>query len=139
MNSEIIPNRDNFLFIKLLTCHASTFLIMPGLCVFNDHWLDNEKYKKWLKQDESNKRKAYCTACKKTIDLGSMGEGAIMSHAKGKWIINCYVFVFILHILQILHFGLVYVGKLLNQLPIITDHVRLPKLIQTVIATAIEQ
>ena len=28
--------------------------------------------------------KAYCIYCKRNIDIASMGEGALTSHAKGK-------------------------------------------------------
>ena len=57
---------------------------MPGLCSFNDIWLEQEKYKEWLQKDTLCKRKAFCTLCKKTTNLASMGEGALTSHVKGK-------------------------------------------------------
>ena len=57
---------------------------MPGFCVFNNVWLENPGYKCWLRKDAANKRKAFCTMCKKTIDIAAMGEGALISHCKGK-------------------------------------------------------
>ena len=58
--------------------------IMPGFCVFNDVWLEKPGYKHGLRKDGTNKRKAFCTMCKKTVDIAAMGEGALTSHSKGK-------------------------------------------------------
>ena len=43
--------------------------IVPGFCVFNDVWLEKPGYKHWLWKDGTNKRKAFCTMCKKTVEL----------------------------------------------------------------------
>lgn len=56
---------------------------MPGGCRFNVLWLDNEKYKLWLKQGP-DPRVASCTVCKKDLQLYTMGEAALSSHVKGK-------------------------------------------------------
>ena len=58
--------------------------IMPGFCVFNDVQLEKPGYKHWLLKDGTNKRKAFCTMYKKTVDIAAMGEGALTSHRKGK-------------------------------------------------------
>ena len=42
--------------------------IMPGFCVFNV-WLEKPAYKHWLRKDGTSNRKAFCTMCKKTIDV----------------------------------------------------------------------
>ena len=56
-----------------------------GRCVFNDVWLDNDKYKEWVRRDPTGSQyKAYCFVCKKTFELGKMGEGALVSHQKSK-------------------------------------------------------
>ena len=57
---------------------------MPGNCSFNDVWLDKKEYKTWLRKDGSDKHRAFCTVCKKSFFIGSMGEGAVISHSKGK-------------------------------------------------------
>ena len=57
---------------------------MPGLCKFNEAWLEKDFYKRLLKWVGSDQRKAYCIYCKRNIDIASMGEGALTSHAKGK-------------------------------------------------------
>lgn len=57
---------------------------MPGgKCSFSNLWLENKDYKEWLEAD-TDKRKAYCKACKKAIDISSMGEYALKSHATGQ-------------------------------------------------------
>ena len=57
---------------------------MPGLCKVNEAWLKKDCYKQLLKRGESDWCKAYCIYCKRNIDIASMGEGALTSHAKGK-------------------------------------------------------
>ena len=59
---------------------------MPGLCKFNEAWLEKDCYKRWLKWVGSDWWKAYCIYCKRNIDIASMGEG---NHAKGK-LTYCY-------------------------------------------------
>ena len=57
---------------------------MPGRCHFNEKWLEKDGYKTWLRKDDKNPNKAFCFACKKSIDLNVMGESALVSHMKGK-------------------------------------------------------
>ena len=59
---------------------------LPVLCKFNKAWLEKDCYKRWLKRVGSDWRKAYCIYCKRNIDIASMGEGTLTSHAKGKLI-----------------------------------------------------
>lgn len=51
-----------------------------GKCVFNDLWLQNPKYGKWLRKDSGNDYSAFCTVCMKTFKLGTMGVRAVESH-----------------------------------------------------------
>ena len=55
---------------------------MLGRCYFNEKWLEKDEYKSWLGGQSSFK--AFCVACRKTIDLNVMGESALVSHMKGK-------------------------------------------------------
>lgn len=57
---------------------------MPGGCRFNARWLEDEKYKLWLKRGP-NPRLATCKICKKDVQLFTMGEAALSSHMKGKF------------------------------------------------------
>ena len=57
---------------------------MPGRCHFNDKWLEKDAYKSWLQRHDKNSNKAFCFACKKSIDLNVLGESALVSHMKGK-------------------------------------------------------
>lgn len=54
-----------------------------GKCLFNDKWLEDDKYKGWLKKT-ANLKEARCDLCKKNIQLGTMGQIALDSHAKGE-------------------------------------------------------
>ena len=54
-----------------------------GKCIFNDGWLCHKDFKDWVRRD-SDKNKAYCYLCKKQIELGKMGEGALSSHQKSR-------------------------------------------------------
>ena len=56
---------------------------MPGRCHFNEKWLEKDEYKSWLQKDDKNPNKAFCFACKKSIDLIVMGESALVVHMKG--------------------------------------------------------
>ena len=51
--------------------------------MFNKSWLEEAKYKKWLAEVSGDKNKAWCTVCCREIIIGSMGEGALRSHAAG--------------------------------------------------------
>ena len=37
-------------------------------------WLKKDEYESWLQKDNKNPNKAFCFACKKSIDLSVMGE-----------------------------------------------------------------
>ena len=53
-------------------------------CKFRKDWLGKKEYKDWIQEVHDSPSKAYCHACKKTIDLSNMGQGALTSHMKGK-------------------------------------------------------
>lgn len=53
-----------------------------GKSIFNDSWLMDEQFKKWLKKTP-NKDKAECVVCCAIIDITVMGKSALTSHAKG--------------------------------------------------------
>lgn len=51
-----------------------------GKTVFNRKWL--YKYS-WVKEVKSDNRSAYCSVCRKNLDLCKMGESALKSHMLG--------------------------------------------------------
>ena len=53
-----------------------------GKCKFNETWMDRIAYRKWLKPVKDHVYEAFCILCKKRIQLGTMGQGALDSHAK---------------------------------------------------------
>lgn len=55
-----------------------------GKCTFNMVWLDDDAFKSWLKPVANNKYQAYCTLCKKTLELSSLGIKALHSHGKSE-------------------------------------------------------
>ena len=42
-----------------------------GKCIFNENWLQKDRYKHWLRRD-SNNHKARCRLCSKSFDIGNM-------------------------------------------------------------------
>lgn len=55
-----------------------------GKCTFNVAWLDDDGMKRWLKPVENNKYQAFCSICKKTLELASLGLKALHSHSKSE-------------------------------------------------------
>lgn len=55
---------------------------MPG-STFQRQWLDDVRFSDWVKETK-HPNHAFCTWCKKEIDVSGMGESALKSHAKGK-------------------------------------------------------
>ena len=55
---------------------------MPGQCVFNVHWLQDEQYALRL-TSVNDKNKTRCKICLKDIDIGNVGESALKRHAAG--------------------------------------------------------
>lgn len=53
-----------------------------GKCKFNNLWMDKISFRHWLKPVVGNVHEAYCTLCKKRIQLATMGVKALDSHAK---------------------------------------------------------
>ena len=54
---------------------------MPGKCTFNNTWLSKPEYSSWLARD-SDPHKASCSGCRKSFDIGNMGEAALKSHTR---------------------------------------------------------
>ena len=52
---------------------------MPHECRFQSKWFDDPNFKEWLGEGDSE-NEVKCTVCKRTIQLGSMGVGALRSH-----------------------------------------------------------
>ena len=51
-------------------------------CKFQDCWLGDEKYQKWIRKRDDNT--ASCTYCWKEISINNMGEPALKSHLLSK-------------------------------------------------------
>ena len=52
-------------------------------CTFQEKWRFIDKYAAWIESDPTSQTRARCKLCRKSIDLSSMGESALGSHAKG--------------------------------------------------------
>ena len=51
-----------------------------GVTTFNDSWLADERFKKWLKKVPEDSVKALCILCNnKKIDIANMGVSALVS------------------------------------------------------------
>ena len=58
---------------------------MVGSCTFQERWLDDERFKYWLKRHPSDKHKVVCKLCNsKNFSILKMGVSAIISHMNGK-------------------------------------------------------
>ena len=55
-----------------------------GKCVFNLAWTKHKDYKMWISPVSGDRHKAFCKACKKSIDIAKMGESALKSHATSR-------------------------------------------------------
>ena len=51
-------------------------------CLFQAKWLDDLCYIQWLKKKSDEV--ALCSYCEKEVNIGNMGETALMSHLKGE-------------------------------------------------------
>lgn len=54
-----------------------------GKCKFNEKWMEDDLFKRWLAPTENNNN-AMCKFCKKTFSLGTMGLKAGESHMRGE-------------------------------------------------------
>ena len=61
----------------------SEIISMPGKYKFQDLWLEDEEWKKWLRRG-NDKYSAFCCFCKKTFDISHSGVNCVKAHAKGK-------------------------------------------------------
>ena len=62
---------------------------MPGsrkwsVTTFNDIWLADERFKRWLKKVPGDLTKALCILCNKKIDITNIGVSALVSHKSFK-------------------------------------------------------
>ncbi|XP_063736841.1 uncharacterized protein LOC134862726 isoform X2 [Eleginops maclovinus] len=53
-----------------------------GKCKFNDNWLSIGQFADWLKRVPADDSEAYCTFCKRTLKLGTLGIKALEFHTK---------------------------------------------------------
>ncbi len=55
-----------------------------GQCVYNPNWECDPVFRDWVKLVQTDKRKAFCLYCDKTIDISTMGKSALNSHLKSE-------------------------------------------------------
>ncbi len=53
-------------------------------CTFNGLWLEDGAFSSWLKPVANNRYQAYCTLCKKALELSSLGIKSLQSHVKSE-------------------------------------------------------
>ena len=51
---------------------------------FQEDWLTDDRYKIWVRRVPDKPHKAYCTLCKRSIDIATGGATALDSHQGGK-------------------------------------------------------
>lgn len=51
---------------------------------FQDSWLSDDKYKKWVQKCDGDVYSARCKACCKVFSVAGQGVKALDTHAKGK-------------------------------------------------------
>ena len=49
--------------------------------IFRDEWLHNKRYQLWIAK--ANSKNARCIFCQKDLDVSTMGNSALDSHATG--------------------------------------------------------
>jgi len=59
----------------------------PGRCHFNEKWLEKDGCKSWLWKDDKNPNKAFCFACKKSIEQ-NIGLNANTFFVCGKFLLK---------------------------------------------------
>ena len=52
---------------------------------FQDAWLSEPEYSKWLKKDKNDNSLAFCTVCLKSFSVAAHGKKALMLHASRKF------------------------------------------------------
>ncbi|KAL5012578.1 hypothetical protein ScPMuIL_011129 [Solemya velum] len=55
-----------------------------GKCVFNRNWLSDPRFSAWAREFKGDEHTANCIVCNKLVDLGKMGEHALLSHMNSK-------------------------------------------------------
>ena len=58
---------------------------MPEKCQFQDRWLNERQFFKWIARAGTSLNKANCDVCQKSFDVLNMGEAALHSHMCSKW------------------------------------------------------
>lgn len=58
-------------------------MVKQGKCSFNDAWLTDSEYNKWLAKVPGNPYSFRCRWCAKDNGLGNMGKTALKAHARG--------------------------------------------------------
>ncbi len=69
---------------SLLSLTEISRSITMGKCTFNELWLEDGAFSYWLKPVANNRYQAYCTLCKKALELSSLGIKSLQSHAKSE-------------------------------------------------------
>lgn len=68
--------------VKIRCSFLYLLVNMPGTCIFQELWLQNDEFKDWvLKVDD---RLVKCKVCKTIANLSHMEEEDLHSHAKDK-------------------------------------------------------
>ena len=57
---------------------------MPGKCKFQDRWLNERQFSKWIARAGTLLNEANCCVCQKSFDVSSIGEEALRSHMRLK-------------------------------------------------------
>ena len=57
-----------------------------GKCNFSDLWLEDSRFKDWLRPVVGNSREAYCHVCKKTMDNEYQLDGSVQG--TGRLLVN---------------------------------------------------
>src|SRR4029434_8870726 len=58
----------------------TTIVVVMGKCKFSDSWVQDPEFKDGLRPVVGNNRQAYCSVCKKNINVNWMGANALRSH-----------------------------------------------------------
>ena len=57
---------------------------MPGKFKFQDRWLNERQFSKWIAGADTSLNEANCRVCQKSFDISNMGEAALRSHMHSK-------------------------------------------------------
>lgn len=76
----------NIYFYLFLICYFLTDLFFKmKFTFFNPDWLQSDKYKFWLLENNDDKRSFGCSVCNvRSLELGKMGKQALEKHMRTK-------------------------------------------------------